>query len=65
MRIHLEKLLDEHGKNEISPVCLENDTSNFYLNREVKSEETYNVRATDQHFEEESQQSGPRCSTHL
>ena len=23
MRIHFEKLLDEHGKNELSPVCLE------------------------------------------
>ena len=50
MRMHFENLLDEHGKNEISLVCLEHDTSNFYLNREVKSEETYNVRATDQHF---------------
>ena len=40
MRVHFEKLLDEHGKNELIPVCLENDTPNFYLNREVKSEET-------------------------
>ena len=45
-------------KNELIPVCLENDTPNFYLNREVKSEETYDVRATDQHFEKGSQQSG-------
>ena len=51
MRIHFEKLLDEYGKNELIPVCLENDTPNFYLNREVKS-------VTDQHFEKESQQSG-------
>ena len=58
VRIHFEKLLDEHGTNELIPVCLENDTPNFYLNREVKSEETYNVKATDQHFEKESQQSG-------
>ena len=36
MRIHFEKLLDEHGKNELIPVCLENDTPNFHLNREVK-----------------------------
>ena len=49
MRIHFEKLLDEHGNNEFIPACLENDTPTFYLNREVKSEETYNVRATDQH----------------
>ena len=40
MRIHFEKLLDEHGKNELIPVCLENDTLNFNLNREVKCEET-------------------------
>ena len=26
MRIHFEKLLDEHGKNELIPNCLENDT---------------------------------------
>ena len=58
MRIHFEKLLDEYQKNELVPVFLENDTPNFHLNREVKSEETYNVRATDQHFEKESQQSG-------
>ena len=32
--------------------------SRMILNREVKSEETCNVRATDQHFEKESQQSG-------
>ena len=48
----------EHGKNELIPVGLENDSPNFYLNREVESEETYNVRVTDHHFELESQQSG-------
>ena len=40
------------------PVYLEREAPNFYLNREVKSEETYNVRATDQHFEKEKRQSG-------
>ena len=40
MRIHFEKLLNEYGKNELIPVCLENNAFNFYLNREVKSEET-------------------------
>ena len=38
MRIHFEKLLNEYGKNELIPVYLENDTPNFHLNREVKSE---------------------------
>ena len=33
-------------------------TPNFHLNREVKSEETYSVRAAEQCFEKESQQSG-------
>ena len=81
MRIHFEKLLDEHGKKELIPVCLENDTPNFYLSREVKSEETCNVRATDQHFEKgvnsretslaeqcaykSNNNSESRCSTHL
>ena len=58
MRNHNAKLLEEHGKNELIPVCLESDTPNFNLNREVKSEETYNVRAAGEHFEKESQQSG-------
>ena len=44
MKIHFEKLLDEHGKNELIPVCLENDTPDVCLNRKVKSEETYSVR---------------------
>ena len=29
-RTHFEKLMDEHGKNELIPVCLENDTPKFY-----------------------------------
>ena len=41
MRNHFEKLLDEYGKNELIPVCLEHDTPNFYLNRGVKSVETH------------------------
>ena len=36
LRIHFENLLDEYGKNELIPVCLENDTPNSYLNREMK-----------------------------
>ena len=58
MRNPFEKLLDEYGKNELIPVCLENDTPNFYLNREVKSEETHSVRDAEQNFEKESHQSG-------
>ena len=61
IKIHFEKLLDEQGKNELIPVCLENDTPNVYLDREMKSEETCNVRATDQHFEKENQQLGNEC----
>ena len=44
VRLHFEKLLDECGKDELIPVCLENDTPNFYLNREVKSGETERCR---------------------
>ena len=58
MRFHFEKLLNEYGTNELIPVCLENDTPNFYLNREVKSEETHSMRDAEQCFEKESQHSG-------
>ena len=58
MRIQFEKLLNEYGKNVLIPVYLENDTPNFYLNREVKSEETHSVREAEQCFEKESQHSG-------
>ena len=58
MRFHFEKVLKEYGKNELIPVYLENDALNFYLNREVKSEETHSVRDAEQCFEKESQQSG-------
>ena len=58
MRILFEKLLDEYGKDELIPVCPENDTPNFYLNREMKSEETHNVSDAEQYFEKESQQQG-------
>ena len=30
MRIPSEKLFDKHGKNELIPVCFENDTPHFY-----------------------------------
>ena len=58
MRIHFEKLLDEYGKRELLPVCLENGTPNLYLNREMKSEENHNVRDAEQYFEKDGQQSG-------
>ena len=61
MRIHLEKLLDEYGRNDLIPVCLENDTPHFYLNREVNSDENHSVRDAEQNFEKESQQSGNGC----
>ena len=31
MRIHFEKLVNWHGKNELIPVYLENNIFNFYL----------------------------------
>ena len=37
-----------YGKNELIPVYLENNTFNFYLNREVKSTETNNVNNAQQ-----------------
>ena len=61
MRIHFEKLLNEYGKNELIPAYLENNTPNFYLNRDVKSEETHSVRDAVQCFEKVSQQSGNEC----
>ena len=45
MRLHFENLLVEYGKNDLIAVYLENNTFNFYLNREVKSAETHNDRA--------------------
>ena len=51
MRVHFEKLFDEHGNNDLIPVCLKNDTPNFYLNRDVRSEETHSVRDAEQNFE--------------
>ena len=39
MRTHFEKLVTWYGKNELVPVYFENNTFNFYLNREVKSTE--------------------------
>ena len=57
MSIHFEKLLEEHGKNEHFS-CHENDAPNFHLNREVKSEEVHNVRAAEQHYDKEGQESG-------
>ena len=44
MRVHFEKLVNWYGKNELIAVYLENNIFNFYLNREVKSTETNNVK---------------------
>ena len=60
MRIHFENLLDEYGTNELIQVCLEEDTLNFYLNREVKSEETYSVKAAEHYFEKNQSTVGKR-----
>ena len=58
MTIHFEKLLNGYGKNELIPVYLEKGALNFYLNREVKSEEIYSVNDAEQCLEKNSQQSG-------
>ena len=58
MRIHFEKLVNWHGKNEHIPVYLENNIFNFYLNREVLSTETNNLNDADHHLAKNSQQSG-------
>ena len=58
MRIHFETLVNGYGKNELIPIYLENNTFNFYLNREVKSAETNNVNDADHYLAENSHQSG-------
>ena len=58
MRIHFEKLVNWHGKNELVPVYLENKIFNFYLNLEVKSTETNNVNDADRCPAKNCQQSG-------
>ena len=45
MRVHFEKLVNWHGKNEL---YLENNIFNFYLSREVKSTETNKVNHAQQ-----------------
>ena len=44
--------------NDLIPVNLEKGALNFYLNREVKSEEIYSVNNAEQCFAKRSQQSG-------
>ena len=58
MRVHFEKLLKRYGKKELIPVYLENIISNFYLNREVNSTKTNNVKEADHCLMQNSQQSG-------
>ena len=58
MRIHFEKLLNWHGKNELIPVNIENHIFNFFLSREVRSTETNNVNDADPFLTKNSQQSG-------
>ena len=60
MRIHFEKLVNWHGKNELIPVYLEDNIFNGQLNREVKSAETNNVNDADHCPAKNCQQSGKR-----
>ena len=48
MRNHFEKLVSWYGKNDLIPVCLENNIFNVYLNREVQTTETNNVNNAPQ-----------------
>ena len=58
MRIHFVNLLNWHGKNELIPVCVENNNFNFHMNREVRLTETNNVNDADPCLAKNSQQSG-------
>ena len=58
MRIHCEKMVNWHGKNELIPVFLENSIFNFYLNKKLKSTETNNVNDADHYLAKNCQQSG-------
>ena len=58
MRIHVEKLVNRHGKNELILVYLENNIFNVCRNRKVKSTETNNVNDADHYPTKNSQQSG-------
>ena len=68
------RLLNECGMSDLIPVHLEREALNFYLNREVKSEEIHSVNEAEQCLEKENRQSGneygksndnseSRCST--
>ena len=58
MRILFGNLLNEFGMNDLIPAFLEKGALNFYLNREVKSEEIHSVNYVEQHLEKEIQLSG-------
>ena len=58
MRIHVENLVNWHGKNELTPVYLENNIFNFYRNREVKSAGTNHVNDAEHCSAKNCQQSG-------
>ena len=47
-----------HGKNELIPVYLENNIFNFFLNRDLKSTGTNNVKDADHCLAKNCQQSG-------
>ena len=58
MRIHFVNLLNWNGKNELIPVCVENNNFNFHMNREVRLTETNNVNDADPCLTKNSPQSG-------
>ena len=58
MRIHLVKLVNWHGKDELIPIYFAHNIFNFYLNREVKSREANDVIDADHCLAKMCQQSG-------
>ena len=50
--------MNEYGLSDLIPVYLEKDALNFYLNREVKSEEIHSLNDAEQCLEKENQQLG-------
>ena len=66
MRTHFENFVNWYGKNELISVYLDNNISNFYVNREVKSTETNDTNNAQQWCARKSNEnSETRCSIQL
>ena len=47
MRNHFGKMLNEYGMSDLIPFYLEKEALNFYMDREVKSEEIHSVNEAE------------------